>query len=830
MVDLNVTNVALGSQSAKRSKEWINHLDITLNQTVGRAPGAAPGERYEYVGSRFLVGLLIAVFVKAKHRPALSAVRDAEAPVGVMGLMGNKGGTSVRFRLYDSTFCFVCAHLAAHRGAVQQRNADFYSILAKTAFGDDPRLEGLQGGARPAGAVAADLARTGIMDHDFVFWFGDFNYRIDEAVQTERCFELAYGGEKELSMLAARDQLNTERANGRVFGAFDEMPLSFRPTYKFQAGTSLYEQRPDKKLRAPAWCDRVLWSVQPTVDPAFFTPLYYGSVDELVSSDHKPVSALFECAAKSEIPERREAVIAEISRRLDAIENRAIPIVAVSEMAVHLPQVIYSLPQRKTITLRNTGEVAAAWRFIPKPEEKWFCKTWLRVDPAYGMLEPGEAVELTLSVTVDDAVARDISLGREVAASTVGTTANSHAIPHPTAYLPSQASGTAASAPSGGVLEDLLVLRVERGRDHYISVAATVLPTCFGCSLAQLARRPEPMRAIALTAATSAALYARQQKEAQQQQQQPGSTPVPDLTSGSNMLASLITADDSDAEPAGVSDGFGSSIGPSDETKKGSAIMSIPKELWRLVDTLLQRYVFSVPLSPRVCPHAAPRHHHPLFLRFVLPLLWCRDGLTQKGLFMVAGDPADALEIREALDTGDPVPATVDLHAVAQTVLDFLGALREPVVPTAFFPGPISDFKNVPLDSWCLHMFRQLAPLHYNVLVYVIRFGREILAHAGDNGLTAEDLAYSFSRVMFRRTPHDEAPAHVPIDVAGQAGNNSSSAGSRPDSAAVAAAESTLGGAASFFADKGTRWEPSREEQESMTKIMAYLFTSAKLS
>lgn len=40
---------------------------------------------------------------------------------------------------------------------------------------------------------------------------------------------------------------------------FEEGPLTFKPTYKYQPGTDLYEQRPDKKLRAPAWCDRILW-------------------------------------------------------------------------------------------------------------------------------------------------------------------------------------------------------------------------------------------------------------------------------------------------------------------------------------------------------------------------------------------------------------------------------------------------------------------------------------------------------------------------------------------------------------------------------------------
>jgi len=126
MVDLTVTNVvALGGQAGKRSEQWISMLDRTLNDA------AYIGDKYELIGTRYLVGVMIAVFVKSRYARAVSDVQDAEAPVGVMGIMGNKGGVSIRMRVFDSTFCFVCAHLAAHRNAVAQRNADFASIMVR---------------------------------------------------------------------------------------------------------------------------------------------------------------------------------------------------------------------------------------------------------------------------------------------------------------------------------------------------------------------------------------------------------------------------------------------------------------------------------------------------------------------------------------------------------------------------------------------------------------------------------------------------------------------------------------------------------------------------
>ena len=360
MVDLSVTNVTIGGATSKKaSKEWTALIETALNDAAAASGDGSAGDRYEVLTSRCLVGLNIVAFVKARFRQHISDVQDAEAPVGIMGVMGNKGGAfllfvvlhrtprprgaaarrhpprplssplppgvSIRLRIFDSTLCFVCAHLAAHRGAVAQRNADFASIMAKTEFRDDAKAEaGALAAAR--GVAGADgIGRVAIADHDFVIWLGDFNYRIVETLATERCFELALGGDAELEQLRARDQLNIERAATRAFFGFHEAPLSFRPTYKFQAGTNLYEQRPDKKLRAPAWCDRILWRCSPDIDAKYLRQLYYGSADVLLLSDHKPVHALFEVGVRTVLRDRRAAVVSDITRQLDAMENRSMP-------------------------------------------------------------------------------------------------------------------------------------------------------------------------------------------------------------------------------------------------------------------------------------------------------------------------------------------------------------------------------------------------------------------------------------------------------------------------------------------------------------------------
>ena len=95
-----------------------------------------------------------------------------------------------------------------------------------------------------------------------------------------------------------------------MFQGFEEGEIHFPPTYKFIPGTDRFDDRPDKKMRAPAWCDRILWRV--TRDPRHLQMLFYGSCESLVASDHKPVMALFDTAVRTTVVARRQAVYLSI--------------------------------------------------------------------------------------------------------------------------------------------------------------------------------------------------------------------------------------------------------------------------------------------------------------------------------------------------------------------------------------------------------------------------------------------------------------------------------------------------------------------------------------
>jgi len=579
--------------------------------------------------------------------------------------MGNKGAVCIRMRLHDSTFCFVSSHLAAHRGNVEGRNNDFASIMAKSAFsGEGESLTEGDSGGRPKRQLTVSRP-LGLLDHEFIIWLGDLNYRVDARVPVETVMGLCKDAKRNqgaLQSLLRDDQLRKERTEGRVFDGFEEANIQFLPTYKFIPGTSRYDDRPDKKMRAPAWCDRILWRV--TRDPRHLQPLYYGSCEQLVASDHKPVMGLFDVAVRTTVAAKRQEVYQNILRKLDEMEKRARPCVSLepSDGILDLGHVPVGVAVEGKFVLRNTGEVAAPFRFVPKPEERHVFQPWLEIEPSYGMLAPGESVSLRVTAGIGPAVARDLALGR----------------------------------PS---LSDILILRIEMGRDYFLTIAGRALPSCFGCSPSQLSGRIEPLRALA-----------------------PPESNDLDLLSSSN--GSIMPGQTTPSSKSATT-----TSGPMPAGKAGD-LMRLPKEVWRLVDAI-------------VVPSGG-------------------IGLKCAGLLVSPGIPSEVLQIRECLDAGTRFPSGLGALAFGQVLLELLSSMVEPVIPCALFPG--EGFDGIPLERWCQELASVLPSTHYNLLVYLIAFCRELLLpeNSKQNMLNPDALAFIMSRCCMRGKPHDNALAHSP--------------------------------------------------------------------
>uniref|UniRef100_A0AC11C8Q0 Inositol polyphosphate-5-phosphatase J n=1 Tax=Ovis aries TaxID=9940 RepID=A0AC11C8Q0_SHEEP len=223
-------------------------------------------------------GVILLLFAKYYHLPFLRDVQTDCTRTGLGGYWGNKGGVSVRLAAFGHMLCFLNCHLPAHMDKAEQRKDNFQTILS---------LQQFQGpGAQ------------GILDHDLVFWFGDLNFRIES--YDLHFVKLAIDSEQ-LHQLWEKDQLNMAKNTWPILKGFQEGPLNFAPTFKFDVGTNKYDT--SAKKRKPAWTDRILWKVKaPGGGPSpsgreshrlQVTQHSYRSHMEYTVSDHKPVAAQF---------------------------------------------------------------------------------------------------------------------------------------------------------------------------------------------------------------------------------------------------------------------------------------------------------------------------------------------------------------------------------------------------------------------------------------------------------------------------------------------------------------------------------------------------------
>jgi phosphatidylinositol-bisphosphatase len=291
MVDLNVQNAVYDSATKERAAQWLELIQRSLDDLARRN---GEGDGYILLAQKSLVGLMICAFVLKKHRKSVSSVQATSAATGIMNVVGNKGGCSIRFNFCDTSFCFVCAHLAAHTDGVDARNGDVRSINQKTSFKLDPpppsqvdeKYHSRIAATTPEALVRGELQ---IKEHDYVVWLGDFNYRMDASNSPEEVFDRV--NSKDFLWLHENDQLATEMRSNRVFQGFTEVRVKeFLPTYKFEPGTDNYDRRPEKKVRAPAWTDRIVWRYPSSVEKQVRC-VVYDRVDGMRASDHKPVEA-----------------------------------------------------------------------------------------------------------------------------------------------------------------------------------------------------------------------------------------------------------------------------------------------------------------------------------------------------------------------------------------------------------------------------------------------------------------------------------------------------------------------------------------------------------
>lgn len=358
-----------------------------------------------------------------------------------------------------------------------------------------------------------------------------------------------------LLSLLPHDQLHNQMRTRKAFhDGWREGPIDFLPTYKYDVGSvGLFDS--SEKRRGPSWCDRILYRTRrdrleyenlqqeeaeakrkdaemksrgvdeaaadeavlfdydPETDGADFDETnvptknpeivvtragfedrlhldHYISHQRVLSSDHKPLEAIFTLDYDAVDLDLRAKVHQEVARELDKAENEGRPSVTIvvdqhrqPEIradastpvfeGVNFGDVRYDHPKVRTFAIANTGRVTAIVGFVDHIVEPGqaggISPNWLSVHfdrpasnhntnpgalPEY-TLQPGDAanVELTLNV-------KDIDLVRRL-------------------------------NDNEATLEDVLVLRIQNGRDYFLPIRGHWLQSIFGRSIDKLVRIPE---------------------------------------------------------------------------------------------------------------------------------------------------------------------------------------------------------------------------------------------------------------------------------------------------------------------------------------------------
>ncbi|KAL7765283.1 hypothetical protein ACKLNR_003199 [Fusarium oxysporum f. sp. zingiberi] len=353
-----------------------------------------------------------------------------------------------------------------------------------------------------------------------------------------------------IDSLLPHDQLRRVIKQRKAFhDGWQEGAITFLPTYKYDIGTvGLFDS--SEKQRAPSWCDRilfrtrkdkqdyetkvkdeeeakkkdeemksrgleededVLFSYDPDADgedPTSSTDTLgydeyednddpeaeelvtkegfrdrinleiYASHQRITSSDHKPITSIFTLDYDAVVADLKAKIHAEVARELDRAENEGRPGITVvvegsegnEENIVDFGEVIPLEKQIRHLTVANTGSVPATFSFVTKPTTEdgddavpvWLKTIFLSADEE--SQEP-----LGETVTLDPGETALVLLELQVSA-----------ISHIRALNEARAK-----------IEEVLVLRIEDGRDHFIPVRGIWQPSCVGRSIAELIRIPD---------------------------------------------------------------------------------------------------------------------------------------------------------------------------------------------------------------------------------------------------------------------------------------------------------------------------------------------------
>ncbi|XP_044021006.1 inositol polyphosphate 5-phosphatase E isoform X1 [Aphidius gifuensis] len=273
--------LAIGTQeSCSERTEW----EASLQETLGPS--------HVLLTSTSLGTLHLALFLRRDLIWFCSVPEEDNFSTRPGTAFRTKGAIAIAIILFGTSFLFVTAHLTAHQEKVKERINDIKRIVRNLDLPKD----------LPTKNKSKDVTQN----FDCVFWCGDLNFRLAQPREDviEWVSDTSFPRASPINL--SKDQLRTILNDGAVLRGFEEGPITFPPTYKYDPGTQTFDS--SSKQRTPAYTDRILFkgkghtrgyirrvsheSTNSNKD-GVIECLVYDSVPSICTSDHKPVWGVF---------------------------------------------------------------------------------------------------------------------------------------------------------------------------------------------------------------------------------------------------------------------------------------------------------------------------------------------------------------------------------------------------------------------------------------------------------------------------------------------------------------------------------------------------------
>jgi endonuclease/exonuclease/phosphatase family metal-dependent hydrolase len=270
-------------------------------------------EKFEHVATRSLGMTALMIFAKPQFAERIKWIQSAGAGVGLWN-MGNKGAVAMRLGVASQDdeilkMTFVAAHLAPMESNIEARNRDWELLSRNLVFLNKDTSGYSSSEEQPLLSSSPTLPEDGnglFTPGNHIFFAGDLNYRTHDQPPGPKAYEtypqIAHANSftDSFARLLEGDQLKREKDANRTLHGFEELPITFPPTYKLsmrQSKSGSAHKRsasdPDDhwtwaKHRYPSWCDRILFVPAP---PSYrLEPQIYTALPVQATSDHRPVA------------------------------------------------------------------------------------------------------------------------------------------------------------------------------------------------------------------------------------------------------------------------------------------------------------------------------------------------------------------------------------------------------------------------------------------------------------------------------------------------------------------------------------------------------------